>query len=154
MGIDTVICFKEEDLTITHEEFKELFDSHHPDFLFVGEGKGWSQRVWTKRGEGILSVSNWQRYYGPGYERGDLWSILKAIYLIRGEVNGPVWYGGDTTDEVDLVHSGAFTDLDALNLIHHWAGDPLGPYRRRHLAHNRNRKMMEGMTTEELKRLL
>jgi len=50
------------------------------------------------QGETLLEVSLWSRYYGPGYERGDILSICAIAEWV--EVNIPhcqVWYGGDSS---------------------------------------------------------
>jgi hypothetical protein len=50
------------------------------------------------KGETFVSVSLWSRYWGPGYERGDLPLILTlAEWLERKFPNGAVWYGGDSS---------------------------------------------------------
>lgn len=48
----------------------------------------------------VLKVSLATRYYGEGYERGDLPTIIAVADFIEAAlpVRGPVWYGGDCDD--------------------------------------------------------
>ncbi len=49
-------------------------------------------------GETLVEVHLWTRYYGPGYERGDLVAILAVARWLRGVwPDGVVWYGGDSS---------------------------------------------------------
>ncbi len=49
-------------------------------------------------GETILEVHVWTRYYGIGYERGDLpFLLVLAEWLERKLPDGAVWYGGDSS---------------------------------------------------------
>lgn len=48
--------------------------------------------------ETLVEVHLWGRYYGPGYERGDLVTILAVARWLRGVwPDGVVWYGGDSS---------------------------------------------------------
>jgi len=64
-------------------------------------GKLWTQDgpdIVAEDGEWFLRVSLWSRYYGVGYERGDLLTICAVAEWI--EFNIPdcaVWYGGDSS---------------------------------------------------------
>ena len=45
-----------------------------------------------------IEINTLQRYWGPGYERGD-WPTLYTMIRIMGVVfERPVFYGGDTSD--------------------------------------------------------
>ncbi len=49
-------------------------------------------------GETFLTLSLHSRYYGEGYERGDLpFLIMLAEWLERNIPGGEVWYGGDSS---------------------------------------------------------
>lgn len=54
--------------------------------------------ILPKPGETLIEVSLWTRYYGPGYERGDLPLILAVAYWLEKRFPGAaVWYGGDSS---------------------------------------------------------
>lgn len=49
-------------------------------------------------GEYLLRVSLWTRYYGKGYERGDLLTICATAEWIEANMQPcEVWYGGDSS---------------------------------------------------------
>ncbi len=48
-------------------------------------------------GEHFLRVYLAQRYYGEGYERGDLPKILSVAAFLQDVTGGRVWYGGDSS---------------------------------------------------------
>lgn len=57
-----------------------------------------AETIFAKPGEWLLTVSLWTRYYGVGYERGDLMTLCAVAEWC--EVNIPnceVWYGGDSS---------------------------------------------------------
>lgn len=64
-------------------------------------GRCWTQDgdpIFAKPGEWFLEVNVWTRYYGVGYERGDLLTLCAIAEWC--EVNIPdceVWYGGDSS---------------------------------------------------------
>lgn len=47
-------------------------------------------------GETFLRVYPTTRFYGPGYERGDLPFLLMLARFLRDATGGEVWYGGDS----------------------------------------------------------
>lgn len=47
--------------------------------------------------EWLLEVSLWTRYYGIGYERGDILSICAIAEWIETNITKDVWYGGDSS---------------------------------------------------------
>lgn len=52
----------------------------------------------AKPGETLLKVHLWTRYYGPGYERGDLFFLIGCAEWIERNIPGAaVWYGGDSS---------------------------------------------------------
>ncbi len=68
-----------------------------------------------KRGEQFLQVHLWTRYYGIGYERGDLPLILSIAQWFDLRLPGcEVWYGGDSSG-ILAVH------LDAVERASLWA---------------------------------
>lgn len=71
-----------------------------------------------------LWVSLCGRYYGEGYERGDLWSYIAiAEWLERNFPNCTVYYGGDSSDRIELFGKSAREEL-----ISHWASEGGRPY--------------------------
>lgn len=57
--------------------------------------------VYPEEGETFIRVHLWTRYYGPGYERGDLPFILSVARYLRDVIcvlpSDDVWYGGDSS---------------------------------------------------------
>lgn len=77
-------------LTNHYEGDDEIFDGsvYHQD----------GPEIHARLGEALLEVSLWTRYYGVGYERGDLIAICAVAEWL--EYNIPectVWYGGDSS---------------------------------------------------------
>jgi len=49
--------------------------------------------------ECLLQLSIWGRYYGPGYERGDILKYCAMAEWLEQNIQGcEVWYGGDSSD--------------------------------------------------------
>lgn len=65
------------------------------------EGKCWFQDGDTKYAqpdEWFLEVSLWTRWYGAGYERGDLLTLCAVAEWFEANIPGcEVWYGGDSS---------------------------------------------------------
>lgn len=54
--------------------------------------------VYAQPGEWLLDVSVWSRFYGKGYERGDLLTICAIAEWIEANMQPcEVWYGGDSS---------------------------------------------------------
>ncbi len=54
--------------------------------------------IFAKPGEWFLTVSLWSRYYGIGYERGDLMTLCAVAEWCEVNIPGcSVWYGGDSS---------------------------------------------------------
>lgn len=68
----------------------------------VGDGKVYYQDaepIFAEPDEWLLRVSLMTRYYGIGYERGDLMTILAVAAWFETNIsNCEVWYGGDSSD--------------------------------------------------------
>lgn len=64
-------------------------------------GKIWYQdgpSIQAKENEFFLSVNLWSRYYGVGYERGDLIGLISvAEWIERNIPDSTVFYGGDSS---------------------------------------------------------
>lgn len=67
----------------------------------VGDGKAYFQdggTIYAADGEWFLEVSLWTRYYGVGYERGDLMTICAVAEWIEANIpKATVFYGGDSS---------------------------------------------------------
>lgn len=71
-----------------------------------------------------LWVSLWGRYYGEGYERGNLWSYIAiAEWLERNFIGCTVFYGGDSDGNLEVFDKAARE-----RLIAHWADKGRRPY--------------------------
>lgn len=72
-----------------------------------------------------LRVPLWGRYYGPGYERGNLWDYIAVAEWIERNLDGTVYYRGDSGGMEDLV---IFDRAYRQSLIAHWAEHGGRPY--------------------------
>lgn len=71
-----------------------------------------------------LVLSLWGRYYGPSYERGDLWRYVAiAEWLERNFPGCTVYYGGDSDSTLEVFDGAA-----RQRLIAHWAEHGGRPY--------------------------
>lgn len=142
MGIDAVINF-ETSRPLTIEELQKISyalgerfgagsfyanniynGQEEEEVAFVKAGILFVRRLYEEEphnsGWTTYTISNHDRYYGPGYERGHWPQIYAYIRFLRAyipmitndEVEIDVWYGGDNWESYDLV-----TD-DLLNV--HW----------------------------------
>lgn len=66
-----------------------------------GDGKIYHQDgpdIRAAEGEWLLTVNLWSRWYGIGYERGDLLTICAIAEWVEANIpNCEVWYGGDSS---------------------------------------------------------
>lgn len=66
-----------------------------------GAGKVYEQDgpdIEAEPGETLLKVNLWSRYYGVGYERGDILTICGVAEWCEANIPGrAVWYGGDSS---------------------------------------------------------
>lgn len=70
----------------------------------------------VRPGEQFLEVKLMSRYYGEGYERGDLTTICAIAEWIEQNIpNSEVWYGGDSSG-IELVR---FDKIERERLKHH-----------------------------------
>jgi len=76
-------------------------------------------------GDGMLVwVSLWGRYYGEGYERGNLWTFIAVAEWMERNFHGcRVFYGGDTGESLE-----PFSAREREELIAHWAANGGRPY--------------------------
>jgi hypothetical protein len=71
-------------------------------------------------GECLLQLALWGRYYGPGYERGDILSYCAIAEWLEINIPGcEVWYGGDSSG----VCAEPFHDLKRRELRKHLFSD-------------------------------
>lgn len=68
-------------------------DAIEPGRCYVQDGPD----VYAEPGEWFLTVSVWSRYYGKGYERGDLLVLCAVAEWVEQNIDSAeVWYGGDS----------------------------------------------------------
>jgi hypothetical protein len=80
-------------------------------------------RIWQDHE--MLEVSLFTRYYGEGYERGDIIGIVAtAEWLERNIPDAAVYYGGDSSGALVAP----FPDRVRDRLIEHWAKEGHLPY--------------------------
>jgi hypothetical protein len=64
-------------------------------------GLAWTQDgnpICARPGETFLKVNLWTRYYGPGYERGDILTICAVAEWCELNLQPcEIWYGGDSS---------------------------------------------------------
>ena len=81
--------------------------------------------VYPLAGETFLEVSIVGRYYGPGYERGDIVSYIAiAFWLEQNIPDCKVWYGGDSSG----VCLELFNFQKRTELMHHFCKVGHYPY--------------------------
>ena len=76
-------------------------------------------------GYSMLRVSLSGRYYGEGYERGDLWQYVSVAEWLERRLGAEVFYGGDSSG----VLAERFDRGARERLIQHWAELGGRPYR-------------------------
>lgn len=77
-------------------------------------------------GHTLLEVHLWGRYYGEGYERGNLWTYISVAEWIERNIQGAIiYYGGDSSG----VCAEPFDKAAREALILHWATRGHRPYR-------------------------
>jgi hypothetical protein len=83
-----------------------------------------------KEAKQIIDVNLMGRYYGPGYERGNLWDYIAIAVWIEKNMNVTPWYGGDSDMQLEL-----FDENYRQELINHWTKSGGIPYRDRQERH-------------------
>jgi hypothetical protein len=87
-------------IELTHRRYPLDEDSGVP-LAYRASGLCWTQdgeTLYANPGEHFLEVSLWTRYYGIGYERGDLLTICAVAEWIEANLQPcEVWYGGDSS---------------------------------------------------------
>lgn len=107
----------DEDIAVgeTRRALNRLANNEDGDYRACGIGDFSGLWLW---------VSLWGRYYGEGYERGDLWAYVAiAEWLERNLSDCTIYYGGDSGDRIELFGKSARTEL-----ISHWASEGGRPY--------------------------
>jgi hypothetical protein len=118
MGVDArmKVHLKEPVNSEKLQELSYIFGSAFHCHLMIGM----NQEIWHKpldynsdwdgseRNEMILNVPLSGRYYGPGYERGPIMDyIIIAEFLEMLIPNCEIYYGGDSSDELELFNTDA-----------------------------------------------
>lgn len=76
----------------THEPYRD--DESPPGSVYHQDG----DTVHAEKDECLLEVSLWGRYYGVGYERGDIRFYVGVAEWLEQNISGcTVWYGGDSS---------------------------------------------------------
>jgi hypothetical protein len=69
-------------------------ESKQPGTRYTQDGDD----IFAEEGECLLKISLMGRYYGPGYERGDILSYCAIAEWLEQNIPGcEVWYGGDSS---------------------------------------------------------
>lgn len=69
-------------------------EKRQPGMFYTQDG----DTVYAAPGEYLLELSLWTRYYGEGYERGDILTICAIAEWIEANMQPcEVWYGGDSS---------------------------------------------------------
>lgn len=96
IGADKFFINREEGQTaiqLSEQRYRDA-NSPAPGTIMYQDGPD----IIAKDGEVFLEVFLWTRYYGIGYERGDLNTICNvAEWCERNIPNCEVWYGGDSS---------------------------------------------------------
>lgn len=101
-------------------ETGEVFWGPHHNIERIAKIEQDGPDVEPKVGETFLEVHVFTRYYGPGYERGDLpFLIALAEWLDRRIPGCTVLYGGDSSG----VCAGVFGPKQRAALLDHFASD-------------------------------
>lgn len=101
MGVDARMLVKTSE-TITDDELRALAVRLKDCFgeaiwrSFEWERPGLIRKKPSKAGETRIEVDLWGRYYGPGYERGNLPEIIMIAEWLEAAISGAkIYYGGD-----------------------------------------------------------
>ena len=79
------------DMTLTRYREK---DDPIPGSVYRQDGKS----IFADDCECLLQIYTWSRFYGPGYERGDLLHLIALAEWVEKTIPGAeVWYGGDSS---------------------------------------------------------
>ena len=88
-------------IELTHRRYPLDDDSNDVPPEYRAPGLAWTQDgdpIFAEPGETFLGVSLWTRYYGPGYERGDILTICAVAEWSETNMQPcEVWYGGDSS---------------------------------------------------------
>jgi len=78
-----------------------------------------SEVVHLEQRGGLVEAYTLERYYGPGYERGNWPQIYGRIMAMRA-IFGNVDYRSDTAYPEEVSDLQEFTDMDAEDMWRHW----------------------------------
>lgn len=118
MGVDAVMCvvsrekFSDDEICALSWQIGAAFGTEAFYFTYPQasaprmalqvveeEFGGWDsdQRLVAPAGGMLLRVNLTDRYWGPGYERGNLPQLLAIAKWLEVKTGGDVWYGGDSS---------------------------------------------------------
>lgn len=104
MGVDAIMRVEAD---ISDEELRELCFKAGCTF---GSNRFWiehksGQRAFTRTEHGF-EVQWMQRYYGEGYERGDIFFVINLAEFFEYHIGRcRIFYGGDFSDDMVELHS-------------------------------------------------
>lgn len=138
MGVD-VRMYVTHDNTLTDAQVRRLsadiFDAMYGDFFYIDKERDqhalsvMSQEeapLPLRRYRQIIEVSTLDRYYGPGYERGNPPAIIAVAEWLDRRIPGcTIWYDGDCCDD-DAIQP--FDRKARLAMLDHWAEHGHAPY--------------------------
>jgi hypothetical protein len=144
MGIDAEMFIKTK-IKFTDKELKrlayELASSFGAERFFIDRDKKWEGQhclnfidkyeqdspitIYPKAKEFFINVNLGTRYYGVGYERGDLPFIISVTEWLEYKIpNCEVWYGGDSSG-IEAIH---FNAVERKKLFTHFVNLNHAPY--------------------------
>ena len=96
LAADCVEAFGTDGLWVNRDG--RIFAARHALTIVDGDYSQDGEPIQQRPGEQIIEAHLWGRYYGVGYERGDLpFYISLAGWLERRIPEGVVYYGGDSS---------------------------------------------------------
>lgn len=112
--------FRSDGWSYTEESGKKVEVPGHHNISRVDKIEQDGPDVLPKKGETLLEVHVFTRYYGPDYERGDLpFLVVLAEWLERKIPGCTVLYGGDSSG----VCAAPFGAVQRKALLDHFAGE-------------------------------
>lgn len=108
--------FKERRLAIEKTGTRYAEDGEVPGTIYRQDGDD----IIADSGECLLNLNLWGRYYGPGYERGDIILYCAIAEWLEHNIPGcEVWYGGDSSG----IEAKPFTEAYRRSLRFHLYGE-------------------------------
>ena len=118
MGVDALMYVRVKDKSLTNKQIKQYawrlsgafyrepfwYHDDEGSLTLASEDDRNYFDLQEKEDEIILKVNLMGRYYGIGYERGDLPTLLSIMNFIEQMIpNSSIYYGGDCSDRLVLM---------------------------------------------------